>query len=90
MHVRWRSRSFPGSTQDIVTISSKSQRWTDDEVRQLTMLAKRGLLEVEIARLLGRTVEAVRTKAAHHRLTLHREPATGPIRQALPWERSES
>ena len=69
-----------------MAISTKSQRWTDDEVRQLTMLAKDGVLESEIARLLGRTVGAVRTKAAHQRLTLQREPAAGPARQALPWE----
>jgi hypothetical protein len=70
-----------------VTTAPKSQRWTEDEVRQLTSLALRGVPEDEIARILGRTVAAVRTKAAHNRLALLRENTTGPERLALPWER---
>ena len=69
-------------------VPAKSHRWTDDEVRHLTTLAARGVPEAEIARLLGRTVGAVRTKAAHQRLSLRRAaPPIGPRRQALPWER---
>jgi DNA-directed RNA polymerase specialized sigma24 family protein len=70
-----------------VTTPPKSQRWSADEVRQLITLAVRGVPEAEIARMLGRTVGAIRTKAAHNRLTLVREISTGPERQALPWER---
>ena len=65
-----------------------SHRWTDDEVRHLTTLAARGVPEAEIARLLERTVGAVRTKAAHQWLTLRRGAPIGPRRQALPWERA--
>ena len=71
-----------------MTTTPKSHRWTDGEVRQLTALAARGVPEAEIARLLGRTTTAIRTKAAHNRLRLVREITTGPERQALPWERS--
>ena len=70
-----------------MTTSSRSHRWTQDEVRKLTNLAVRGVPEDEIARILGRTVAAVRTKAAHNRVALFRENTTGPERQALPWER---
>jgi len=51
-----------------VTTTPKSRRWTVDELRQLSNLAARGVPEDEIARTLGRTVRAVRTKAAHQRL----------------------
>jgi hypothetical protein len=51
------------------------------------ILAARGLPEGEIAQLLGRTVGAVRTKAAHNRVSLARDPSPGTVRQALPWER---
>jgi C4-dicarboxylate-specific signal transduction histidine kinase len=71
-----------------VPTQPKSQRWTDDELRQLTNLAVRGVPEAEIARVLGRTVAAVRTKAAHNRITLQRTSTAGPERQPLPWERS--
>jgi len=73
--------------EEPVTTPPKSHRWTDEEVRQLTTLAARGVPENEIARTLGRTVAAVRTKAAHNRITLPRDSSTGPERQALPWER---
>jgi len=71
-----------------VTNAPRSQRWTDADVRQLTTLAARGVPETEIARILGRTIAAVRTKAAHNRLNLVRDSTTGPERQSLPWERS--
>ncbi|AMY10569.1 hypothetical protein LuPra_03805 [Luteitalea pratensis] len=70
-----------------MTTSPRSQRWSEDEVRQLTTLAVRGVPEGEIARILGRTVAAVRTKAAHNRVTLVRDSTAGPERQPLPWER---
>ena len=70
-----------------MTNSPRSQRWTDDEVRQLTILSARGVPETEIARTLGRTVAAVRTKAAHNRLTLQRDTTNGSERLRLPWER---
>jgi hypothetical protein len=73
-----------------VTNAPRSQRWTDTDVRQLTTLAARGVPETEIARILGRTVTAVRTKAAHNRVALIRDSTTGPERQALPWERPQS
>jgi hypothetical protein len=72
-----------------VNKDSRSHRWTEDEVRQLASLAAHGESEESIARALGRTVLAVRTKAAHHRLTLRRDATTDPDRQALPWERRE-
>ena len=68
---------------------SKGHRWTDDDVRQLTNLAARGLSVDAIARAPGRTVPAVRTKAAHHRLRLLGNSTSGPERQRLPWERGE-
>ena len=71
-----------------VTTAPRSQRWTEAEVRKLTTLALRGVPEDEIARTLGRTVAAVRTKAAHNRVPLLRENTTGPERQVLPWERT--
>lgn len=70
-----------------MTNAPRSQRWTDDDVRQLTTLSARGVPEGEIARILGRTVAAVRTKAAHNRISLLRDTTTGPERQPLPWER---
>ena len=73
-----------------MTTSPRSQRWSEDEVRQLTTLAVRGVPEGEIARILGRTVAAVRTKAAHNRVTLVRDSTAGPERQPLPWERPHS
>jgi DNA-binding NarL/FixJ family response regulator len=72
-----------------VTTTPRSHRWTEDEVRQLTALAARGLSEAEIARALGRTVAAVRTKAAHNRIALPRDSTTGPERLPLPWERRQ-
>ena len=70
-----------------VTKIPRSHRWTDEQVRQLTTLAARGVPETEIARMLGRTVAAVRTKAAHNRIAVPRDSTTGPERQPLPWER---
>lgn len=66
---------------------TKSRRWTDEEQQTLRQLALRGVPLVEIARKLERTCAAVRTKAAHARLTLNDVHTSGPRRLAHRWER---
>lgn len=64
-----------------------ARRWTPDELLLLRRLAP-GTPVRELARLLERTVVAVRTKAAHERLSLlPEEEASGPPRARPPWER---
>jgi hypothetical protein len=54
----------------------RPQQWTEAEVHQLRMLAKRKVSADSIAKLLGRHVGSVRTKARELSLILFRK-ATG-------------
>ena len=68
----------------------KTRRWTPDELATLHQLAHRVPLSA-IATALGRTIEAIRTKAAHERLPLDDDlPRSGPPRQLAPWQRDRS
>ena len=49
------------------------QQWTEAEVRRLRMLAKRKVSADNIAKLLGRYVGSVKTKALELRLILSRK-----------------
>ena len=51
----------------------RPQEWTKAEVHQLRMLAKRKVSADSIAKLLGRYVGSVRTKALELRLILSRK-----------------
>jgi len=53
----------------------KGRRWTDDELSLLRRLAYRKEPLSTIAAALGRTVLAIRTKAAHERLPLRDDPS---------------
>jgi hypothetical protein len=64
---------------------ASSRKWTDAEVRLLRQLALQ-LPARDIARALNRSVAAVRTKAAHQRVSLRREQRPGPTRDPYPWE----
>jgi DNA-directed RNA polymerase specialized sigma24 family protein len=64
---------------------ASSRKWTDEEVRLLHQLALK-LSPFEIARALNRSVAAVRTKAAHQRVSLRTERRPGPARAPYPWE----
>ena len=61
---------------------SKSRRWTADELALLRAMAQRDEPVKSIAAALGRTVIAIRTKAAHERVELREDaPTHGPRRQ---------
>ena len=65
---------------------ARTRRWTAHEVAELKRLAPHAPPE-EIARVLGRTLIAVRTKAAHKRIILTDDaPRPGPPRLRQPWE----
>ena len=51
----------------------RPQQWTEAEVHRLRMLAKRKVSEDSIAKLLGRYVGSVRTKAFELRLILSKK-----------------
>ena len=64
---------------------SKSRRWTADDLARLRLLAERDEPVKAIAAALTRTVQAVRTKAAHERIPLREDVQThGPRRQPFP------
>ena len=70
----------------VLPISAKSRRWSASEVAELRRLSH-GAPPEEIAAALGRTVSAVRTKAAQKRILLRNDaPRQGPPRLMLPWE----
>ena len=65
-----------------------SRRWTAEEVAELRRLSHHAPAEA-IAAALGRTVSAIRTKAAQKRMALHNDaPRQGPPRLRLPWEQA--
>ena len=71
-------------------MSVKTRRWTPDELAALRQLAYRVPLSA-LSEALGRSVEAIRTKAAHERLPLDDDlPRFGPPRQPSPWDRDRS
>jgi hypothetical protein len=71
-------------------MSPKTRRWTLDELATLRRLARRARLS-DIADALGRSIEAIRTKAAHERLPLDDDlPRSGPSRQPSPWQHDRS
>ena len=57
----------------VETTRSKKVRWTEAEVHQLRTLAKRKVRADSIAKLLGRYVGSVRTKALELRLILSKK-----------------
>ena len=61
---------------------SKNRRWSADELALLRALALRDVPVKSIAAALGRTVIAIRTKAAHARVALREDaPTHGPRRR---------
>lgn len=71
-------------------MSPKTRRWTLDELATLRRLAHSAPLSTVVT-VLGRTVEAIRTKAAHQRLPLADDlPQSGPFRTPSPWQRDRS
>jgi hypothetical protein len=85
---RKRRNSCPhrGGPENVLTTPPRTRRWTAHELAELKRLANHASPE-EIALALGRTVCAVRTKAAHKRILLHGDvPCQGPPRLRLPWE----
>ena len=70
-----------------MTTRPRARRWTTEDLAQLRRLAATTPIQ-ELARALGRTVVAVRTKAAHERLPLAPDvPSSGPTRARAPWDR---
>ena len=72
--------------QESKVTAARSRRWTASEVQQLHALV--GTVPAEdIAQTLGRSLVAIRIKAAHERLPLllKRGPR-GRSRQPFPWE----
>ena len=60
----------------------KSRRWTADDLALLRLLAERDEPVTSIAAAQTRTVQAVRTKAAHERVSLQEDVTRhGPRRQ---------
>lgn len=64
------------------------RRWTARDLENLRVLAASHTAH-EIARLLQRTVQAVRTKAAQERVALRLDALPGPRRAPFPWERAD-
>lgn len=69
-----------------MSVSPRSRRWTLPELTLLSRMAASGATADQIAHVLGRTVSAVRMKAAHQRvsvaLTGRQRPS--PITSFLP------
>ena len=69
-----------------MSVSPRSRRWTPPELTLLSRMAASGATADQIAHVLGRTVAAVRMKAAHQRVSvvLSGRQRPSPIAPFLP------
>ena len=75
-----------GGPEIVLPTPARTRRWTADELAELRRLALGARVD-EIALTLGRTPQAIRTKAAQKRISLQGDaPTQGPPRMRLPWE----
>ena len=63
------------------------RRWTEEDIATLKELAPR-LTAKEIALRMGRSLSAIRSKAAHFRISLDLSDVPIGGRHGLPWDRA--